>query len=63
MTKDELAELLRGEELHQVLDIKTLVLDIVREDMTPDEIAGIFWTKLPGLDISRVKDYIYMKRS
>ncbi|MCE3236495.1 MAG: hypothetical protein K0Q50_2686 [Vampirovibrio sp.] len=62
MTKDELDALLSGEDLLRTLDVKTLVLDIVRE-LPDDELLSIFWSKLPNLSKDYVRDYLYMKRS
>lgn len=62
MTKEELEALLSGEALVNTLDVKTLVLDIVRELPEP-ELLSIFWDKLPGLSKDYVRDYLYMKRS
>jgi hypothetical protein len=62
MTKDELDALLAGEELLRTLDVKTLVLDIVKE-LPEQELLSIFWTKLPELSKDYVRDYLYMKRS
>jgi hypothetical protein len=62
MTKEELDTLLAGEELMRTLDVKTLVLDIVR-DLPEDELAAIFWSKLPDLSKEEVRDYLYMKRA
>jgi hypothetical protein len=62
MTKEELDVLLSGEELLRTLDVKTLVLDIVRE-LPDEELLSIFWTKLPDLSKDYVRDYLYMKRS
>ncbi|WP_303675046.1 hypothetical protein [Vampirovibrio chlorellavorus] len=62
MTQEELNTLLAGEELLRTLDVKTLVLDIVRE-MPEEEMLTIFWDKLPQLRQEFVKDYLYMKRS
>lgn len=61
MTEEELNGLLNGEDLFQTLDVKTLVLDIVR-DMPQDELMTIFRDKLPSLSPGYVKDYLYMKR-
>ncbi|MGE0200109.1 MAG: hypothetical protein AB7P76_03980 [Candidatus Melainabacteria bacterium] len=61
MTKDELNTLLDGQDLMNTLDIKTLVLDLVR-DMSTEEIQTIFWQKLPDLNIETLRDYLYMKR-
>lgn len=62
MTKDDLDTLLGGEELLRTLDVKTLVLDIVR-DLPDQELLEIFWNKLPDLSKEYVRDYLYMKRS
>lgn len=62
MTKEELDALLSGEDLLRTLDVKTLVLDIVRE-LPDDELLSIFWSKLPNLSREYVRDYLYMKRS
>ncbi len=61
MTKDELDQLLAGEELMKTLDVKTLVLDIVR-DMSEDELLTIFWNKISSLEQEYVRGYLYMKR-
>lgn len=61
LTKDELEKLLEGEPLMQTLDVKTLVLDIVKK-MDEAEIQDIFWKKLPNLQESEIKDYFYMRR-
>lgn len=62
MTQDELLQLLDGEEILKTLDIKTLVLDTMR-DMPQEEFLDIFWEKLPALQSQYVKDYLYMKRT
>lgn len=62
MTKEELEALLAGEDLLRTLDVKTLVLDIVR-DLPDQELLSIFWAKLPDLSKDYVRDYLYMKRS
>ncbi len=62
MTKEELESLLAGEDLIRTLDVKTLVLDIVRE-LPEEELLTIFWDKLPDLSKDYVRDYLYMKRS
>jgi hypothetical protein len=62
MTKEELEALLGGQDLLRTLDVKTLVLDIVRE-LPEQELLSIFWTKLPELPKEYVRDYLYMKRS
>ena len=62
MTKEELESLLDSEDLLRTLDVKTLVLDIVRE-LPDEELLTIFWSKLPNLSKEYVRDYLYMKRS
>jgi len=62
MNKDELTSLLDGDDLLRTLDVKTLVLDIVRE-LPDEELLTIFWSKLPDLSKEYVRDYLYMKRS
>lgn len=62
MSPEELEELLSGEDVNHTLDVKTLVLDVVR-NMDEDEIKAIFHNKLPDLSADFVKDYLYMKRS
>ncbi len=61
MTEDELNKLLGGEDLEKTLDVKTLVLDIVRK-MDDKEILAIFREKLPNMTEEHIKDYYYMRR-
>ena len=61
MTKEELEQLLGGEPLEFSIDIKTMVLDLVR-DMPKEELLEIFWDKLPEIQEDKVRDYLYMKR-
>jgi hypothetical protein len=61
MTRDELNEILGGEELTGTLDVRTLVLDIFRE-MPESDLLAIFWEKLPSLSVDYVRDYLYMRR-
>jgi hypothetical protein len=62
MTRDELLLLLDGQELYQTVDVKTLVLDLVKR-MPADDIQGLFWDKLPALTGEQLSHYFYMKRS
>ena len=65
MTPEELYTLVGNAdrtELVKILDVKTLVLDTVRE-MPDEELLDILWKKLPGLSPDYVKDYLFMKRS
>ena len=62
MTRDELEQILQGQELLKTLDVKTLVLDLMRE-MTEEDLVKIFWDRLDVLSADYVRDYLYMKRS
>jgi hypothetical protein len=61
MTPEALKNLLSGKELHQTLDVKTLVVDLVRQ-MSQEELEVLFWEKLPDLSHDCVKGYLYMSR-
>jgi hypothetical protein len=61
MTPDELTIYMENQDLAQTLDVKTLVIDLVRR-MELDEIQEIFWKKLPELSLEDIKGYFYMKR-
>ena len=62
MTPEELDAFLSGEDVSHTLDVKTLVLDLVR-NMSDDEINQIFYSKLPDLTPDYLRDYLYMRRS
>ena len=61
ITPDELNGYLEDQDLSQAIDVKTLVLDLVRK-MELDEIQEIFWKKLEELSLDDIKGYFYMKR-
>jgi hypothetical protein len=61
MTTDELNQLLDGRELHNTMDVKTLVIDLVRK-MDDPSIEQIFWQQLPHLSTDHIKGYFYMSR-
>ena len=61
MERAELEILLNGRPLQTVLDVKTLVLDQIREMPQPDLIE-LFWKLLPGLSTKQVQDYLFMSR-
>lgn len=61
MTEQELEALLGGEDLLKTLDVKTLVVDIVRE-MPDQELLDIFWRHLSEISVENLRDYLYMKR-
>jgi hypothetical protein len=62
MTPEELESMLEGRNLMATLDIKTLVLDMVRH-MSEEELLEIFWKKLDMLNTDEVRGYFYMRRS
>jgi hypothetical protein len=62
MTPEDLERILEADDLTKVIDVKTLVLDLVKE-MSEEEILSIFWNKLDSLDPDFVRDYFYMRRS
>ncbi len=61
MTPDELNGYLENQDLSQAIDVKTLVIDLVRK-MELDEIQEIFWKKLEELSLDDIKCYFYMRR-
>ncbi len=61
MKRETLEALLDGEDLMQTVDVKTLVLDLVKQ-FKKEEILEIFWAKLPELDEEWLRGYFYMKR-
>jgi hypothetical protein len=63
MEREELDNLLDGDDLLAKVDVKTLVLDLYMKHTSMEEICQIFYEKLPDLDSSYVKRFIYMKRN
>ncbi|MFN7311428.1 MAG: hypothetical protein ACK5T0_08700 [Vampirovibrionales bacterium] len=61
MTPEELETLLAGKDIHQVLDVKTLVLDILKKK-SPEELEYKFWDSLPDLSEDCIKGYFFMSR-
>jgi hypothetical protein len=61
LTPEELYALLGHDDVTRDVDIKTMVLDIVRERMTDDEVQTIFWRYLIELDERFIKDYLYRR--
>jgi len=61
MTPEELNTLLDDRDLYGTLDVKTLVVDLVRK-MNQAEIEEIFWQHLPKLKHDAIKGYFYMSR-
>ncbi len=61
MTPEELETLLDGKNIHHVLDVKTLVLDLLKKQ-TPEELEQAFWQRLPELSEDCIKGYFFMTR-
>ncbi|MBK8191058.1 MAG: hypothetical protein IPK79_11490 [Vampirovibrionales bacterium] len=61
MTEQELYALADNTNLFEVLDVKTLALDIVRE-MSEDELLALLLQKLPAMTGDQVREYFYMRR-
>lgn len=61
MTPEELYTFLGHQDVAKDVDVKTLVLDIVRERMTNEEVHTIFWRYLSELDERFIKDYLYRR--
>lgn len=63
MNKDELLTLIGEEDqLLRLVDVRTLVLDIVRERMSEPDILSLFWMHLKDVDEVFLKDYFYRQR-
>jgi hypothetical protein len=62
MTPDELQILLQGRALRDHLDIKTLVIDLIRQQ-PPEQIEALFHQLLPTISLEKAKGYIFMQRS
>lgn len=61
MTEEALRDFLAGRPLWEVIDVKTLVLDRVRQS-TPAEFEALFHTLLPQLTPDALQDASYMQR-
>jgi hypothetical protein len=61
MEKAEFLKLLGEKDLLTTLDVKTLILDLVK-DLPQDELIRMFWEKLPELDESTLQEYLFMRR-
>lgn len=61
MNQAQLREILGKQSLFDRLDVRTLVIDLVR-DMPRDEVEQLFMQKLPQLEESTLRDYFYMSR-
>lgn len=62
MTNEQLQQLLEGEDLAHSIDVRTLVLDELRQ-ADNDRIMALFWELLPQVDDTKLQRYFYMKRS
>lgn len=61
VTKDELYQLLGHQDIQRDLDVKTLVIDLIREKFTQEEILELFWAHLNDLESTYVKGYFYRR--
>jgi hypothetical protein len=61
MTPEELETLLEGKNIHQVLDVKTLILDLLKKK-PPEDLEYKFREFLPELSEECIKGYFYMSR-
>ena len=63
MTKEELYQLIGHQDIQKDLDVKTLVLDLIRFKFTQEEVMDIFWGYLNNLDEEFIRGYFYRKFS
>jgi hypothetical protein len=61
MTPEQLRALLGNNDIHQTLDVKTLVIDIVRKKK-PEELEPLFWENLDQIEEKQIQDYFFMSR-
>jgi hypothetical protein len=61
MTETELQQLFATEALLDSVDIKTLVLDSVRQ-LSTEDVLPLFYTMLPRVNPQQLNGYLYMKR-
>ena len=63
MRQEELYALLGHQDVMKDLDVKTMVLDLIRERASEEELLSIFWRYLEELDEAFVKGYFYRRFS
>lgn len=63
VTPEDLYQLLGHQDVFRDLDVKTLVLDLVKKQFTEEELLALFWKHLEDLDPDYVKGYLYRKFS
>lgn len=65
MTKDELLSMIGEDtEISRVMDVKTLVMDLIRQNkLEEEEILTVFWRHLDDLEEEFVTGYFYRKYS
>jgi hypothetical protein len=61
MTPEQLRALLGNNDIHQTLDVKTLVIDIVRKKK-PEDLEPLFWENLDQIEEKQIQDYFFMSR-
>lgn len=63
VTPEDLYQLLGHQEVFRDLDVKTLVLDLVKKQFSEEELLALFWKHLGDLDPEYIKGYVYRKFS
>jgi hypothetical protein len=63
LRQEALYDLLGHQDVMKDLDVKTLVLDLIRERASEEEILAIFWRHLEELDEAFIKGYFYRRFS
>lgn len=62
MKEEDLQKILNGEELLYKVDVKTLILDLINKHTSNEDLIQMFMDRLPDLDESYVKRFLYMIR-
>lgn len=62
MTQDDLERILEGKDLLNTIDIRTLILDILKNS-PEDKISELFYSTLPDIDEDYLKRFFYMTRA
>jgi hypothetical protein len=57
MTPEELYEYLGHQQVVKDLDIRTMVLDMIREHYDEQDLLLLFWQRLPQLDETFLEEY------
>lgn len=62
MTPDELSRFLKDKQLLETVDVKTLVIDQVKQKPV-EELMPLFRSMLPELSAEEMDRYLYMSRT